>query len=56
VANECSGDLPTARSLRIAIIPIIIFLVAVVFLLVLLFVICLVSKAGISGYWAVSES
>jgi hypothetical protein len=39
-----------ARSLRIAFVPIIIFLVAVAFLLVLLFVIWLLSKEGVSWY------
>ena len=41
---------PRTRSLRIAFVPIIIFLVAVVFLLVILFVIWLFSKEGFSGY------
>jgi hypothetical protein len=39
-----------AGSLRIAFVPIVTFLVAVVFLLLFLFLIWLVSKEDISGY------
>jgi hypothetical protein len=38
------------RSLRIAFVPIIIVLVAVMFLLVLVFVVWFLSKQGVSGY------
>lgn len=38
------------RSLRIAFIPLVTFLVAVVFLLVVLFFVWLFSKEGMSGY------
>jgi hypothetical protein len=50
--NEYAGDFATARarSLRIAFVPIVIFVVAVVFLLVLLFFIWLFSKEDSSGY------
>jgi hypothetical protein len=50
--GERYGDFATARagSLRIAFVPIVIFLVAVVFLLVLLFLVWLFPKEDISGY------
>jgi hypothetical protein len=52
LVHECNLDLATARArlLRVAFVPIVIFLVAVAFLPVLFFFVWLFSKKEIGGY------